>query len=219
MTDTSKLATVFDYFATPIVEPVPVRPWLLNVNGVAWLFATEGHFLVAVKGDVGDPTPEKFRKASRYIADPLVDRREVSFCALKDFAGKPTPLDVKCDGCGGSGRSENHDLVKCEHCGCDTRQECYQCGGDGKGSLARSRRCVVVEGVPFNPAYLAYALTLVEPRDAVTVGRIQNPSKPDDSGPWNAFIVDGGDWRIAIMSIRLYGHEKIERLADELVIS
>lgn len=207
-----RIVPVFTYLTDPIVEPAPTKPWALMVDGASWLFATEGHLLVAVKGDVadGEPTPDKFQKASRYLSEPLELPRSIPFKALAKFAGKPTPADVKCAACDGDGRDSGSDNeVECEHCGRSTRPECGECGGSGTGYLPRLYASIV-DGAPFNKPFLAYALSLVPSRDTVTVGRLQAGA----GGSGTALLVDGGDWRIAVMSVRADRGAAIEEFVD-----
>ncbi len=202
-TNPQALIPVFDYFATLIVEPRPGKPWALDVRGEPWLFATEGRFLVGVRGalDQGEPPPAKVVSGcTHYLTDRLEDARVLPLARVVAFAGGAVlPRDVPCDACGGSGRADAEYSIECEHCHAYTRPACGACGGDGGGSLSLSVKYGrIVDRAPINLTYLAYALTLVPPQETVTVGRIAAGS----SGSHTALAVEGDDWRIVIMSVR-----------------
>jgi hypothetical protein len=193
MTNSEALTPVFQYFNYRDDE-WPSKPWRLG----EWLWATQRHFIVAVRDDGSDaePTPEKMAMATHYLYDVPTVLGTTTRAALQAFAGAVVSTDVKCERCGGSGRDDGGELLKCEHCGETTRQECGECGGDGKGFLPIASGLIVK--IPLNRHLLAFALSRVPVCDVVTVGTLVVGKERK----WSALVFLGETWRIVLMGIR-----------------
>lgn len=94
------------YMLTHIVSQV----WKVELEGHIWTIATDGHHLVAVKGDVLDAAPceaEKLGKVARFFKPTGGEAFVHVYAAFREW------LDVSkvgvCPICLGSGRDENLD--------------------------------------------------------------------------------------------------------------
>lgn len=188
-----ELHDVFKYHSGGLLSTTPDdQPWRLD----GWVFATNGHVLVALTDDgrTACEPPEKVKAARKYLVPEPEHSCRVSLAALRKFTGKAQGAVIECDDCGGSGRSDWADSVTCEHCGQATRRECSACGGDGKGSL-KIRYAHVVE-VPVNLSLLAYGLQFAPTEDSdVTVGQFKDATA-------KALAVCGEGWRVVLMCLR-----------------
>ncbi len=187
----ARLVEVFTYHQDAEAH---TRPWKLG----AWLWATEGHFVVALADDgtAADPTPENRLKGRRYLEEKPDDLAPVSVRALRAFAGAADAPNAKCASCDGDGYDDSGEFVKCEHCHESTRLECQDCGGDGLAGL--SYRLGGVAGVPLNLTLLAYALTFVPDDEAAAIGSMEVVSRGLVS---RALIVMAPTWRVVVMSV------------------
>jgi hypothetical protein len=192
--DYPPLADVFR-FQSALDDP-PSRPWRLG----RWVWATNGHILVAFLDDGrdADPTPESKLKGRKYLDETPTDLALVSLAALRVFVGVVTPPG-ECDECDGTGYDDAADSIRCEQCGYYTRRECDECGGDGRAGV--EPRLGRIAGAPINLELLAYALTYVPADETVQVGTIQSLSPPHTPAA-PALLVIGATWRIAVMSLR-----------------
>lgn len=183
------LKDVFDYFGSMHFETPQHKPWRCG----AWLWATNGHLLVALRddGSDADPTPENKMKAVHYLEDKPADLTRVAMADLRVMAGVIQSHGEPCDECGGSGRQSFGEEISCEHCGQSTRPECHVCGGDGRAGL--EIRYVRVAGVPVNVVLLAYGLSIVPQDQYVEIGNVVA------SGEHKALVVVGTGWRVVLM--------------------
>ncbi len=190
------LTDIFRYHAR--LDDPPSRPWRLG----GWIWATDGHFLVAFQQDDDtqetDPTPEGKQKARRYLEETPADLITVSLTALRAFVGATSSPPTACDECDGTGYQDASE-VRCEHCGLFTRVKCDRCDGDGMGAVPmREGR---IAGVPLDLELLAYALTFIAPPDVlVHLGSIMSLSTAPNR-PHVALVIIGPAWRIVVMSI------------------
>lgn len=186
------LTEIFHYHST-MADP-PARPWRLG----PWVWATQGHFLVAFQDETrdADPTPQSKERARRYLEETPTDLTTVSLAALRAFVG-PATERAQCDECDGTGVQRLSPEVMCEHCGRPTRLPCEECGGDGDGGPPM--REARIAGVPLNLELLAYALTCLLSDDVlVHLGAVPSLST---STPGPALLIVGPYWRVAVMSI------------------
>lgn len=191
------LADVFRYYPGHTSDELPpTAPWRSDY----WLWATQGHLLVAVADEASpaDPVPEKFQKGTHYIVAALDHPVRVPLSALRNFVGPVEPPNRPCDTCEGTGRSAVYDTVKCQHCGQYTAQECDDCGGDGIGGLPvrYGRIC----GVPLNLSLLAFGLAQVPPCEIVALGTVR-PIKETDK-EHHPLAVQGDGWRVVLMGMK-----------------
>ena len=193
------LVDVFAYHGVYDAETRPVRPWRLG----SWRWATQGHVLVALAddGSEADETPEAKRKALRYLDDAPLGSCQIELAALRAFVGQAPPVDVPCDECEGTGRSNSGEVVECEHCGKDTRMPCDFCGGAGLADV--EVRAGLVIGVPINRVLLAFGLSQVPADLTVTIGTL--PTLSTDGGL--AVVVVGDGWRVVLMRLLDKGQE------------
>jgi len=188
-----KLASVFRYYPARWIKAE--RPWRMG----EWLWATQGHLLVAIAddGSDADETPENMRKADRYVTVPSADvLNPVSLSELRKFAGSVIPEKVPCERCFGSGRSDfDGDEATCEHCGLATRAYCTECGGDGHRAMVR--RYGKVNGVPVDLALLAFGLSIVPQDEAGSISFLVSVADEKQS----AVAVTGEGWRVVLMRL------------------
>lgn len=211
-----RLPDVFRYHAgfADGVEP-PTKPWRLG----SWLWATQGHIVVAFQddGSDADPTPEPRLKAQRYLEETPATLVPVEWRALRDFAGAAAPLHAPCLECDGDGYDNTEDLMKCEHCEKLTRRECSECGGTGLDGLPI--RHARIGTVPINCALLAWALSCVPACETVQVGAIAatTTNRALTDMPF-ALLVVGPAWRVVVMCIREPGHNSVPTFALPSVV-
>lgn len=192
------LTDVFTYYGTLSWDGVPIiTPWRTD----GWLWATQGHFLVALQddGSEGIDAPEKYRGGAFYFSATPTQAETVLLDVLSAFVGPVTPSDVSCVECNGYGRDHFGDSHECEHCGKETFPACLACGGDGKAALPV--RDVRIAGVPVNAVLLAFALSQVPVCADVTIGSV--PSiRGNAASDYEALAVIGATWRIVLMGCR-----------------
>jgi hypothetical protein len=161
------------------------------------LWATNGQILVVLDDD-GTPatdTPERWAKAKPLIEGPVLNPRQVSLSALRQFVGKLDTHRGDCDACFGVGY-DGMDTTECEHCHAETRLVCNACGGDGRGVIVQ--RHGRIDGSRFNLNLVAYGLVFLPDEPTAIMGRLPaaKSSRWQNDGP---VVIEVGTARCVVM--------------------
>lgn len=187
------------------------NPWVTQIDGEAWTVATNGHRLVALRGDYGfGPPHEKVPDLAPVLkAGSDGDSHLVDLVAFREFigvAGDPETLpdcekckntgSVDCSECNGLGYVED----VCSHCDSDYEKDCEECdeGKVGCGcahdvAVRFGQDPIAVYGDSFNRRLFLLPLRHL-------TGNWATWRQKKERGA--VALLDGGDWRLYVMPIR-----------------
>lgn len=136
----------------------------LEVDGAMWRVATDGHLLVAERGEEGEPMDHEgiLSVCRKHLSTPQAPPVVVSVSALAEWTGpRVVSTEVPCKECGGTG--EVYHVCGCPLCesdGCDV--ECSACAGAGSAEDDPEPYPVRLSGCRFDRNYLAGAVALLD---------------------------------------------------------
>lgn len=188
-----------------IVNPERVnisKPFLIDVDGEAWTFATDGFGLLAFRGGLTEarisaasPAPES---VAGYIRSALKASQVIDLSGLRSFAGAPEYTTIEdCEHCGGTGSKCTCGECECDHC------------EDGTVSEYPKAREITVCGRRCDANKLAHLLVDVPAGDCrvVLIG-----------GELDPIGLRGDDWVVVLMPVNAkYGSPGPVPAFDEAV--
>lgn len=187
-------------------KPVERMKKPFQVKG--WLIATDGHALIAVKSQEGEPANASQQKIAKGALEFIAAKSTgdvLPMSLLRELAKSPGPPRTcgMCENTGSvqCGRCKGGGDVQCT-CGCSNMHDmdCPDCNGSGSFSCGcgwsrrvRCRSFLLVEGVAYDAELLGDFLWPIE----ATEFRFTIPEQG------KAWVIGGDDWRIAIIPMKL----------------